>query len=70
MVEDIEELEEMDASEFHTQKINTKEVLTPIRGGNFIFPVAEGTGKFSGRDQHLRTSTLIRDSPDKRRRIR
>ena len=29
MVADIEELEEMDASELHARKLNAKEVLTP-----------------------------------------
>ena len=32
----------------------------------FIFPVADGTVKISGGDQDLRTSTLIRDNPDRR----
>ena len=45
MVADIEELEEMDASELHTRRLNGKEVLTPMQGGNFIFPVADGTVK-------------------------
>ena len=42
-----------------------EEVLTPLRGEHFIFPVADGTVKISGEDQDLRTSTLIRDSPDR-----
>ena len=65
MVADIEELEEMDASELHARRLNTKEVLTPMKGENFIFPVADGTVKISGEDQDLRTSTIIRDSPDR-----
>ena len=43
MVADIEELEQMDASELHARRLNAKEVLTPQRSGNFIFPVADGT---------------------------
>ena len=43
MVEDIEELEEMDASELHA--LNAKEVLTPMKGEHFTFPVADGTVK-------------------------
>ena len=50
MVADTEELEEMDASELHA-RINAKEVLTPQRSGNFIFPVADGTVKIFGREQ-------------------
>ena len=58
MVADIEELEEMDASELHAQRLNAKEVLTPMKGDNFIFTVADGTVKISGGEQRLRTSTL------------
>ena len=65
MVADIEELEEMDASELHARRLNAKEVLTPMKGDNFIFPVADGTVKISGGDQDLRTSILIRDIPDR-----
>ena len=31
MVADIEELEEMDASELHARRLNAKEVLTPLK---------------------------------------
>ena len=48
MVADIEELEEMDASELHARRPNAKEVLTPQRSGNFISPVADGTVKIFG----------------------
>ena len=66
MVADIEELEEMDASELHARRLNAKEVLTPMKGDTFIFPVADdGTVKISGGDQDLTTSTLIRDRPER-----
>ena len=66
VVADIEELEQMDASELHTQRlVNTKKVLTPMKGDNFKFPVADGTVKISGGDQDPRTSTSIRDRPDR-----
>ena len=45
--------------------LNAKEVLTSMGGEKFIFPIADGTIKLSGRDQVLRTSTLIRDRPDR-----
>ena len=48
MVADIEELEEMDAPELHARRLNAKEVLTPMKGDNFIFPVADGTVKNLG----------------------
>ena len=55
----------MDASELHTGRLNAKEVLTPQKSGNFMFPVADGTVKISGEDQDLRTSTLIRERPER-----
>ena len=65
LVADIEELEQMDASEIYAKRLNAKEVLTPKSGEKFIFPVADGTVIISGQDQDLRTSTLIQDSPDR-----
>ena len=59
MVADFEKLEEMDASDFHAKRLNAKEVLTPMNGEKFIFPIA------SGGDQVLRTSTVIRDRPER-----
>ena len=64
LVADIEELEQMDASEINAKRLNAKEVLAPM-GGEKFFPVADGTVKLSGGDQVLRTSTLIRDRPDR-----
>ena len=65
VVANIEELEEMDASELHARRLNAKEVLTPVKGDNFIFPVADGKVKISGGDQRLRPSTWIQDRPDR-----
>ena len=61
MVPNIEELEEMDASELHARRLNAKEVLTPMKSDNFKFPVADGTVKIYGGEQRLRTSTLPRN---------
>ena len=44
-VADTEDLEQMDASELHTKTLNAEEVLTPMKGENFIFPVADGRVK-------------------------
>ena len=41
MIADIEKLEEMDASELHARRLNAKEVITPMKGDNFIFPVSQ-----------------------------
>ena len=65
MVADFEELGKVDAPEIYAQRLNAKEVLTPMNGGNFIFPIADEPVKLSGGDQVLRTSTLIRDRPDR-----
>ena len=63
VVADIEELEEMDASELHARGLNAKEVLAPMKGDSFKFPFADGTVKIFGREQRLRPSTSIRDRP-------
>ena len=65
MVADIEELEEMDASELHTRRLNAREVLTSQSSGNFIFPVADGTVKIFEGGLRLRTSTLTGDRPER-----
>ena len=67
MVADIAELEEMDALELHARRLNAKEVLTPQRSGNFIFPVADGTVKIFRGEQRLTTSTLPGTSGTRRR---
>ena len=63
MVAYMEELEQMDAPELHARRLNAKEVSTPMNGEKF--PVADGTVQLSGGDQVLRTSTFIRDRPDR-----
>ena len=52
----------MDASEIFSKRLNAKEVIFPKRG-EFIFPIADGRIKTLGRDQELRTSTLVRQRP-------
>ena len=51
LVADIEELEILDASEIRARRLNAKEIITPENGENFVFPMAGGTVKLSGRDQ-------------------
>ena len=60
LIEDLEELETMDASETHSKRLNAKEVRFPREKGKFIFPIADGRIKTLGGDQDQRTSTLIR----------
>ena len=47
----------MDALEILPRRVNAKEVLTPQRGDEFIFPTADGTAKLSGRDQEFQEPT-------------
>ena len=54
----------MDASELHARRLIAKEVLTPQRSGNFIFPVADGTVKIFGIEHRLTTSTVTRVRPE------
>ena len=49
-------MEQMDASELHARRLNAKEVLTPMKGDNFIFPVADGTVKTPGGNRRLKPS--------------
>ena len=56
----------MDASESHGKKLNAKEVLTLMSGKFFLYPIADGAVKLSGGGQVLRTSTIIRDRPNRR----
>ena len=52
----------MDASEIYSKRLNAKEVIFPHKG-EFIFPIADGRINLSGRDQKLRTPTVIRKHP-------
>ena len=63
MVADIEELENLDASEIHARRLSAKEVFMPKSGEHFTFPIADGPVKSSGREQVFRRSTSIQDHP-------
>ena len=63
LVADIEELETMVATEIYSKRLNAKEVIFPKENRKFIFPIADGRIKLLGGDQHMRTSTSIRDRP-------
>ena len=63
---DIEALEKMDASEIYLRTIKANEVLTPQRGEQIKFPIADGTAKLSGRDHEFRKPTLRREQPEGR----
>ena len=50
LIEDLEELETMDASEIYSKRLNAKEVIFPKKG-EFIFAIADGRIKLLGGDQ-------------------
>ena len=58
LVADIEELKKLDASEIHPRRLNAKEVLTTHKDWEFVFPVADGSAKLSGRYQEFQEPTL------------
>ena len=53
----------LQTSENYHGRINAKEVLISQKGEEFIFPIADGTAKLSGRDHGARKSTPRRDQP-------
>ena len=57
LIADLEDLENLDASDFNPWRINANEVLI-TQEDEFIFPVAEGTANLSGRDDEFREPTL------------
>ena len=65
MVADIEELEQMYASEIHARRLNAKEVLTPMKMKNLYFQSQMEQLKSLGRGPRLRTSTLTRDCSER-----
>ena len=54
----------MDASEIYSKRLNAKEVIFPEQGELF-FPIADGRIKTPEGDQELRTSTLVRQRPNR-----
>ena len=61
LVADIEELVNFGSSEINPGRLNAKKIITPKSSEHFIFPLADGTAKLSGRDQGIRKSTPTRD---------
>ena len=58
LIADLEDLAKLDASKFYLRRINAKAVLIRQKDYEFIFPVADGTAKSSGRDYEFREPTL------------
>ena len=60
LIADIEELENVDASEIYSRRL-AKEVLIPQRNGEFVFPVADGSAKLLGRHYEVHEPTPRRE---------
>ena len=56
-------MEKLDASEIYPRRIKVKQVLISQEGDEFIFPVADGPAKLSGRDHDFREPTRRREQP-------
>ena len=59
----------MDASEIHPRRLNAKDVLIPHTNGEFVFPLADGSAKLSGRDYEFQEPTLRRESTVRRENL-
>ena len=68
LVADMEDLEKFDASDVHPRRINAKEILIRQTDDEFIFPIADGTAKLSGKDYEFREFSLRREPTRKERR--
>ena len=62
-IADIEELEEMVASEIHARRLNGKEVLTPMKGNNFYIPSRRWNSQSLWRRSTSETIHLNQGSP-------
>ena len=61
LIANLEDFEKLDASVVYPRRINAKEVLISQKDGEFVFPVADGTAKLSGRDFEFRVPTPRRE---------
>ena len=61
LIADMEELENVNASEIYSRRLNAKEVPITQRNGEFVFPVADGSAKLLGRDCELHEPTPRRE---------
>ena len=61
MITDLEDLENMDASNIYLRRITAKEVLITQEDDEFKFATADGTAKLSGRDYECGAPTPRRE---------
>ena len=61
LIADLEDLETLDASDIYPRRIKSKEVLVSHKNDEFVFRIADGTAKLSGRGYEFGVSTLRRE---------
>ena len=59
----------MEASEKNPRRLNANEVFITRKDGEFVFPVADGSAKLSGRYDEFQEPTLRRESTVKRENL-
>ena len=69
LIADIEDLGKLDASEIYPRRLNAKPSPDNHENGEFVFPVADGSAKLSGRDYEFQEPTLRRESTVRRERV-
>ena len=62
LIAEMAEFEKLDASEIYPRRLNAKEVLATQKDGEFVFPVADGSAKLSGRDYECQEPTVRREN--------
>ena len=62
LIADLEELSKLDASDIYLRRINAKQVSITQTDDEFVFPLAGGTAKLSGRDYEFREPALRQKS--------
>ena len=68
LIANLEDFEKLDASDVYPRRINAKEVLISQKDGEFVFPVADGTAKLSGRDFEFRVPTHSKAGTNRKER--
>ena len=61
MIADLEDLQKLDVSNIYLRRINAKEVLIRQKDGEFMFLIADGIAKLSGRDYEFREPIVRRE---------
>ena len=69
LIADIDELENLGASEIYPRRLNAKEVLITQKDEEYVFPVTDGSARSSARDDEFQEPTLRRESTVRRQNL-